>query len=34
VWKETGGWKWPLIQFTYLGALAYSGAFLANHLVG
>lgn len=32
--RETGGWKWPLIQFAYMGALAYSGAFLANHLVG
>lgn len=32
--RETEGWKWPLIQFAYMGALAYSGAFLANHLVG
>ena len=31
--RETGGWKWPLAQFTYMGALAYVGAFLANHLV-
>ena len=21
--KETGGWKWPLIQLVYMGALAY-----------
>ncbi len=31
--RETGGWKWPVLQFTYMGALAYVGAFLANHLI-
>ncbi len=31
--QETGGWKIPIFQFTYMGALAYVGAFLANHLV-
>jgi ferrous iron transport protein B len=31
--RETGGWKWPAIQFSYMTALAYIGAFLANHLV-
>jgi ferrous iron transport protein B len=31
--RETGGWKWPLIQFTYMGTLAYAGAFLANRIV-
>jgi ferrous iron transport protein B len=31
--RETGGWTWPLLQFTYMGALAYAGAFLANRLV-
>jgi ferrous iron transport protein B len=31
--RETGGWKWPLAQFTYMGTLAYLGAFLAAHLV-
>jgi len=31
--RETGGWKWPAIQFAYMGLLAYSGAFLANRLV-
>ncbi len=31
--RETGGWKWPLLQFTYMGALAYVGAFVANHLI-
>jgi len=32
--RETGGWKWPILQFTYMGALAYAGAFLANRLFG
>jgi ferrous iron transport protein B len=32
--RETGGWKWPVLQFTYMGALAYVGAFLANRLFG
>ncbi len=32
--RETGGWKWPLIQFTYMGALAYIAAFAANRIVG
>jgi ferrous iron transport protein B len=31
--KETGGWTFPILQFTYMGVLAYAGAFLANHLV-
>ncbi len=31
--RETGGWKWPIIQFVYMGALAYGGAFVAYHLV-
>ena len=31
--RETGGWKWPLLQFSYMGFLAYSGAFLAAHLI-
>jgi ferrous iron transport protein B len=31
--RETGGWKVPLLQFTYMGVLAYIGAFLANRLV-
>jgi ferrous iron transport protein B len=32
--RETGSWKWPLLQFAYIGALAYSGAFVANRLAG
>src|SRR5579885_3524560 len=31
--RETGGWRWPAIQFSYMTALAFLGAFLANHLV-
>ncbi len=31
--RETGGWKIPILQFTYMGILAYVGAFLANQLV-
>jgi ferrous iron transport protein B len=31
--RETGGWKWPAIQFAYMGLLAYVGAFAANQIV-
>jgi ferrous iron transport protein B len=31
--RETGGWKWPVFQFTYMGVLAYAGAFVAAHLI-
>ncbi|HLK64807.1 MAG TPA: ferrous iron transporter B [Bryobacteraceae bacterium] len=31
--RETGGWKWPILQFTYMSVLAYAGAFVANHLI-
>ena len=31
--RETGGWKWPAIQFAYMGGLAYLGAFTAHWLV-
>jgi ferrous iron transport protein B len=27
--RETGSWKWPIIQFTYMGVLAYVFAYLA-----
>ncbi len=27
--RETAGWKWPILQFTYMLALAYAGAFIA-----
>ena len=31
--RETGGWKWPILQFTYMSVLAYGGAFVAAHLI-
>lgn len=31
--RETGGWKWPVLQFGYMLVLAYTGAFLANWLI-
>ncbi len=31
--RETGGWKVPLIQFGFMGVLAYLGAFVANRVV-
>jgi ferrous iron transport protein B len=30
--RETGGWKWPAFQFSYMLALAYSGSWVAFHL--
>jgi ferrous iron transport protein B len=32
--RETGGWKWPILQFAYMGLLAYVGAFIAFHVIG
>jgi len=31
--RETGGWKWPLAQFTYMGTLAYLGALITAQVV-
>jgi ferrous iron transport protein B len=31
--RETAGWKWPILQFTYMLALAWVGAFVANALI-
>ncbi len=31
--RETGGWRWPILQFVYMGTLAYIGAFIANWAV-
>ena len=31
--RETGSWRWPAIQFTYMTLLAYVCAFLTNRLV-
>ena len=28
--RETGGWKWPVLQFAYMSLLAYVGAFVVN----
>jgi ferrous iron transport protein B len=28
--RETGGWKWPVIQFAYMSILAYVAAFAVN----
>ena len=33
VYRETGHWKWPLIQFLYMGALAYLSSFIAYQLL-
>ena len=30
--RETGGWKWPALQFAYMLSLAYAAAFVANRL--
>ncbi len=32
VHRETKSWKWPLIQFLYMGAMAYVGSYLVYHL--
>lgn len=31
--RETAGWRWPAIQFAYMGTLAWLGAFAANVIV-
>ncbi len=31
--RETGGWRWPIVQFTYMGVLAWIGAFVAFRVV-
>lgn len=31
--RETGGWKWPAVQFAYMTAFAYVAAFAANRIV-
>jgi len=30
--RETGGWKWPIFQFSYMLALAYCGSWVAYHV--
>ncbi|HUL33127.1 MAG TPA: ferrous iron transporter B [Candidatus Eisenbacteria bacterium] len=31
--RETNSWRWPVFQFSYMAALAYTGAFFANFLI-
>ena len=30
--RETNSWRWPLIMFAYMTALAYAAAFLTFHI--
>ena len=30
--RETGGWKWPVIQFAYMTGFAYISALIINHV--
>ena len=32
--RETGGWKWPIIQFFFMTGLAYFGAFVVYQIFG
>ena len=32
--RETGGWRWPVIAWTYMTLLGYAGAFLSYNLIG
>jgi ferrous iron transport protein B len=32
--RETGGWKWPALQFAYMGSMAYIGALISHQLIG
>lgn len=32
-WRETGGWKWPLVMVTYLTALAYLSSLIVYQLL-
>ena len=31
--RETGGWKWPALQFAYMTFLAYLGALITNQVI-
>lgn len=31
--RETAGWRWPALQFSYMLALAWVGAYVANRLI-
>ena len=28
VYRETNGWKWPILQLVYMSALAYASSFI------
>ncbi|MCS7314205.1 MAG: ferrous iron transport protein B [Bryobacterales bacterium] len=32
--RETGSWKWPAVQFLYMGTLAYAGAWITYRIAG
>ena len=32
--RETNGWKWPILQFTYMTLVAYAASFAAYNIVG
>ena len=32
VYRETKSWKWPVIQFVYMGVLAYCASFVVYHI--
>jgi ferrous iron transport protein B len=31
--RETGGWRWPAIQFAYMSALAYVSSFVVYQVL-
>jgi ferrous iron transport protein B len=31
--RETGGWKWPIVQFSFMGVLAYLGSWMVFNLL-
>ena len=33
VYRETNGWKWPVIQFVYMSALAFFASYVAYQLL-
>jgi len=33
VYRETKNWKWPVVQFFYMGVLAYLSSFIVYHLL-
>jgi ferrous iron transport protein B len=33
VYRETKNWRWPAVQFAYMGVLAYTASFVAYHLL-